>query len=490
MENYKLYINSQFIDSSSKKTFQSIDPSTEQPWASIAEANAEDVNNAVEAAYNAFHGEWSSVLPNQRGQFLRAIGDQLKENAELLGTIETRDTGKMFKETKFQANYIAEFYYYYAGLADKIEGSTLPIDKPDMQVFTSREPVGVIAAVVPWNSQQLLSAIKLAPALAMGNTIIIKASEWAPTPLLELAKLIDKVGLPKGVVNIITGFADECSKVLTSHKKINRIAFTGGMHTAKHIVRNSAENLSQVTLELGGKSPVAVFNDAKIENALNGVTAGIFGASGQSCIAGSRLYIQKEIYNEFLEKITDKAKKIKIGQPMNEDTQMGPLATLNQLNNIEEKIKETIEQGGRLITGGEKPKEINQGWYYKPTIIECDHHNLPAAENELFGPVLSIMKFSDEEEVIRLMNDNSYGLAAGIFTENNGTALRVSKAVRSGIVFVNTYRLISPIAPFGGFKNSGFGRESGMEAIKDYSNIKTTWINTSTEPISDPFIIR
>ena len=490
MEHYKLYINGKFTESSSKKTFQTIDPSTEQPWATIAEANKEDVNSAVEAAYNAFQGEWSSTLPTQRGQFLRAIGDQLKENAELLGTIETRDTGKMFKETKFQANYIAEFYYYYAGLVDKIEGSTLPIDKPDMQVFTTREPVGVVAAVIPWNSQQLLSAIKLAPALAMGNTIIIKASEAAPTPLLELAKLIDKVGLPKGVVNIITGFAEECSKVLTSHQKINRIAFTGGMHTAKHIVRNSAENLSQVTLELGGKSPVAVFNDAKIDNALNGVTASIFGASGQSCIAGSRLYLQEGIYDDFLNKISTKAKQIKIGPPMNEETQMGPLATLNQLNNIQEKIDQTIQQGGRLITGGEKPTEINQGWYYKPTIIECDHHNLPVAENELFGPVLSVMKFSNEEEVIKLMNDNSYGLAAGIFTENNGVAHRVSKAVKAGIVFVNTYRLISPIAPFGGFKNSGFGRESGMETMKDYSNLKTTWINTSKNPMGDPFIIR
>ena len=208
MEEYKLYINGKFVDSVSNKTFESIDPTTEEPWAKIAEAQSTDVNNAVESAYNAFHGEWSSMLPGQRGQFLRAIGDQLKENAELLGKIETRDTGKMFKETKFQANYIAEFYYYYAGLTDKIEGSTLPIDKPEMQVFTTREPVGVVAAVIPWNSQQLLSAIKLAPALAMGNTIIVKASEAAPTPLLELAKLIDKVGLPNGVVNIITGFAD------------------------------------------------------------------------------------------------------------------------------------------------------------------------------------------------------------------------------------------------------------------------------------------
>ena len=396
----------------------------------------------------------------------------------------------MFKETKFQANYIAEFYYYYAGLVDKIEGSTLPIDKPDMQVFTTREPVGVIAAVIPWNSQQLLSAVKIAPALAMGNTIILKASETSPTPLLELAKLIDKVGLPKGVVNIITGFADQCSKVLTSHNKINRIAFTGGMHTAKHIVRNSAENLSQVTLELGGKSPVAVFNDAKIDNALNGVTASIFGASGQSCIAGSRLYLQEGIYDDFLNKISTKAKQIKIGPPMNEETQMGPLATLNQLNNIQQKIDQTIQQGGRLITGGEKPKEINQGWYYKPTIIECDHHNLPVAENELFGPVLSVMKFDTEEEVISKMNDNQYGLSSGVYTSNLSRGMRVSKAIRAGITFVNTYRLISPSAPFGGIKDSGYGKEAGIDSIKDYTRVKTTWFYTSDEPSLDPFSIR
>jgi len=304
MEHYKLYINGEFKNSSSNSIFESLDPSTEKPWATIAEAKNEDVNYAVESAYSAFYGEWSRTLPSQRGDFLRAIGDQIKQNSEFLGKIETVDTGKIFKETKFQANYIAEYYYYYAGLADKVEGSTLPIDKSDIQVFTTREPIGVIAAIIPWNSQQFLTAVKLAPALAMGNTVIIKASEIAPTPLLELAKLIDKVGLPKGVINIITGFADECGKVLTSHPKVNRIAFTGGTNTARNIVKNSAENLSQVTLELGGKSPVAIFNDAKIDNALNGVTASIFGASGQSCIAGSRLYIQEKIYDEFLEKIS------------------------------------------------------------------------------------------------------------------------------------------------------------------------------------------
>lgn len=490
MQKYKNYINGVFVESQSGSSFKSVDPSTEKEFAEICAAEEFEVNLAVESAHNAFNEKWSKVLPYQRAKYLRSIGDQLKDKAELLGTIETKDTGKLFKETKFQANYIAEYYYYYAGLVDKIEGSTLPIDKEDMHVFTSRVPLGVVAAIIPWNSQMFLTAVKLAPALAMGNTIVIKASEIAPTPLLEFAKIIDKVGLPDGVVNIITGYADTCSKILTSHPKINKIAFTGGVETAKHIVKNSAENLSQLSLELGGKSPVVVFKDARKDNAINGIMASIFGATGQSCIAGSRLYLQEDIYQDYLYELKKRTEAIKIGDPLSATTQLGPLATLKQLKNIQEKIQQTIEQGGKIITGGKKVSSFKNGYYFEPTIIECDNHNLPVAENELFGPVLSVMKFKNEDQAIQLMNDNSFGLAAGIFTENNGIAMRVSKAVQAGIIFVNTYRLISPVAPFGGFKNSGYGRESGLEVMKDYSNIKTTWISTSTEPLSDPFNIR
>jgi len=490
MQKYKNYINGVFVESQSGSSFKSVDPSTEKEFAEICAAEEFEVNLAVESAHNAFNEKWSKVLPYQRAKYLRSIGDQLKDKAELLGTIETKDTGKLFKETKFQANYIAEYYYYYAGLVDKIEGSTLPIDKEDMHVFTSRVPLGVVAAIIPWNSQMFLTAVKLAPALAMGNTIVIKASEIAPTPLLEFAKIIDKVGLPDGVVNIITGYADTCSKILTSHPKINKIAFTGGVETAKHIVKNSAENLSQLSLELGGKSPVVVFKDARKDNAINGIMASIFGATGQSCIAGSRLYLQEDIYQDYLDELKKRTEAIKIGDPLSASTQLGPLATLKQLKNIQEKIQQTIEQGGKIITGGKKVSSFKNGYYFEPTIIECDNHSLPVAENELFGPVLSVMKFKNEDQAIELMNDNSFGLAAGIFTENNGIAMRVSKAVQAGIIFVNTYRLISPVAPFGGFKNSGYGRESGLEVMKNYSNIKTTWISTSTEPLSDPFNIR
>ena len=339
LKKYKMFINGEWVDSESKKTFKSLNPENNEPWAEAPEANEKDVDKAVKSAQKAFEGKWPNLFPRERAKYLKAIAEQLRENAELLGKIETIDTGKLFKETKTQANYIAEYYDYYAGLADKVEGTVLPIDKANMQVITTRVPIGVVAAIIPWNSQMLLTAVKLAPALAMGNTVVIKSSELAPATLFEFGKLIEKTGIPKGVVNIISGFGEPCGKALTSHNLVERVAFTGGPETARHIIKNSAENLSQVSLELGGKSPVAVFEDADQENALNGITAGIFGASGQSCIAGSRLYIQNSIYNNFLEKIVNRAKKIKLGPPMEIKTQMGPLSSLKQLEIIEKNIK-------------------------------------------------------------------------------------------------------------------------------------------------------
>ncbi len=487
LKTFKMFINGKWVDSVSKKTFNTLNPENNEPWATVPEANEKDVDIAVKSAQKAFEKNWSILHPKERAKYLYKIANELRLNAEHLGKIETIDTGKLFRETKTQANYIAEYYEYFAGLADKVEGTVVPIDKKNMQVITTRIPIGVVAAIIPWNSQMLLTAVKLAPALAMGNTVVIKASELAPITLLEFAKLIQKSGLPDGVVNIITGLGEPCGKALTSHDLVERIAFTGGPDTAKYIVKNSSENLSQVSLELGGKSPVAVFNDADQKNALNGITAGIFGASGQSCIAGSRLYIQSEIYDEFLDKLVSKAKKIKLGNPMDKDSQMGPLSNFKQLEFIEKIVKETINQGGKLRCGGKRSNVSNKGYYYPATIIECKNHNMPSAENELFGPVLSVMKFKTEAEVIELMNDNKYGLSSGVYSTNLARAMRVSKAVRAGIVFVNTYRLISPVAPFGGIKDSGYGKEAGIESIKEYTRLKTTWYNTSEEPMSDPF---
>ena len=487
IQDFKMYINGEWVDSSSGKKIETLNPENNEVWATVPEANEKDVDKAVQSAQKAFENNWSTLHPRERAKYLKLIADQLRANAEHLGKIETIDTGKLYRETKTQANYIAEYYEYFAGLADKVEGTVVPIDKPDMQVTTTRIPIGVVAAIIPWNSQMLLTAVKLAPALAMGNTVVIKASELAPVTLLEFAKLIDKAGLPKGVINIITGLGEPCGKALTTHNLVERIAFTGGPETAKHIVKNSAENLSQVSLELGGKSPVVVFDDADQENALNGITAGIFGASGQSCIAGSRLYLHTKIYDEFLKKLINKAEKIKLGSPMEQDAQMGPLNSFKQLENIEKNIKATIEQGGKIRCGGKRSSISNKGYYFPATIIECENHNLPVAENELFGPILSVMKFENEKEVIEKMNDNKYGLSSGVYTSNFARGLRVSKAIRAGIVFINTYRLISPMAPFGGLKDSGYGKEAGIESIKEYTRIKTTWYNSSDKPISDPF---
>ena len=486
-QDYKMYINGEWIISSSGKKIETLNPETNEVWATVPEANDEDVDFAVQSAQKAFDTSWSKLHPRDRAKYLRLIANELRNNAEHLGKIETIDTGKLFRETKTQANYIAEYYDYFAGLADKVEGTVVPIDKEDMQVTTTRVPIGVVAAIIPWNSQMLLTAVKLAPALAMGNTVVIKASELAPVTLLEFAKLIEKTGIPKGVVNVITGLGDPCGKALTQHNLVERIAFTGGPETARHIVKNSSHNLSQVSLELGGKSPVAVFDDADQENALNGITAGIFGASGQSCIAGSRLYIQANIYDDFLNKLIDKANNIKLGPPMSEETQMGPLNSLKQLELIEKNINETEAQGGKIRCGGKRSHFSNKGYYFPATIIECNNHNLPTAENELFGPVLSVMKFEKEEELINLMNDNKYGLSSGVYTKDLGRGMRVSKAIRAGIVFVNTYRLISPMAPFGGMKDSGYGKEAGQESIKEYTRVKTTWFNASQKPMSDPF---
>jgi aldehyde dehydrogenase (NAD+)/betaine-aldehyde dehydrogenase len=487
IQDFKMFIDGEWVESSSNKKIETLNPENNEVWATVPEANEEDVNKAVIAAQKAFETTWGNLHPAERAKYLRAIADELRKNAEHLGKIETIDTGKLYRETRTQANYIAEYYDYFAGLADKVEGTVVPIDKPDMQVTTVRIPIGVVAAIIPWNSQMLLTAVKLAPALAMGNTVVIKASELAPVTLLEFAKLIQNAGIPKGVVNVITGLGEPCGRALTTHNLVERIAFTGGPETAKHIIKNSAENLSQVSLELGGKSPVVVFDDADQENALNGITAGIFGASGQSCIAGSRLYLHAKIYDEFLDKLIEKAKRIKLGGPMNEETQMGPLNSFKQLENIEKNIEATVEQGGKIRCGGKRSDISDKGYYFPATIIECDNHNLPAAENELFGPILSVMKFNDEAEVIDKMNDNKYGLSSGVYTSNFARGHRMSKAIRAGIVFINTYRLISPMAPFGGIKDSGYGKEAGIESIKDYTRIKTIWSNTSDKPMSDPF---
>jgi aldehyde dehydrogenase (NAD+) len=485
----QMLIDGAWVDSSDGKSFDSVSPVTGKPWARVPEASAADVDRAVRAADRAFtSGPWAAMTPSQRGKCLRKLGDLLADRSEDLGRAETIDTGKMLKETRWQAKYISEFFHFYAGAADKIAGEVLPIDKPDLFVFTNREPLGVVAAVVPWNSQLFLVAVKIGPALAAGNTVVLKASEHASVAMLDFGRLIAEAGFPPGVVNIVTGHT-EVGQALTSHPLVARISFTGGPTAARHIVRNSAENFAEVSLELGGKSPFIVFEDADLESAVNGSVAGIFGATGQSCVAGSRLIVHESIADAFLEKMVKLAKSIRIGDPLAEETQMGPLCTEGQLRHIEAHVSLAQKEGGKVLTGGRQPPGLG-GTYYEPTIIDCPSPGLTIVDTELFGPVLSVLRFRTEEEAIALANQSLHGLAAGIFTLNGARQLRVARAVRSGIVWVNTYRVVSPVAAFGGVKGSGYGRESGFQAMFDYTRPKTIWVNTSDAPMANPFVMR
>ena len=416
------------------------------------------------------------------------LADLTAANAQALAEVETRDTGKIIRETSAQIAYVADYYAYYGGLADKIEGAHLPIDKHDMEVWIRREPVGVVAAIVPWNSQLFLAAVKLGPALAAGCTVVVKASEDGPAPLLEFARLVHEAGFPPGVVNIITGFGDDCGATLTRHPKVAHVAFTGGPATARHIVRNSAENLASTSLELGGKSPFVVFADADLDSAANAQVAGIFAAAGQSCVAGSRLIIEASVKERFLAILKSKAEAVRMGPPEDPQTEIGPLCTDRQRRLIESVVDASIAAGAGLVSGGRAPDR--PGFYFPPTILDCDDVVASATTTELFGPVLTVESFDTEEQAVELANCTPFGLAAGVFTTSLTRAHRMVKRITAGVVWVNTYRAVSPIAPFGGYGMSGHGREGGLAAALDFTRTKTVWLRTSDDPIPDPFVMR
>jgi acyl-CoA reductase-like NAD-dependent aldehyde dehydrogenase len=487
MRHFQQYIDGQFEDAGA--TFPSIDPATGEHWAMMPEARSDDVERAVEAAHRALRtGTWPAMTPTARGKLLLRLAELTALNAQALAEVETRDTGKIIRETSAQIAYVADYYAYYGGLADKIEGAHLPIDKPDMEVWIRREPVGVVAAIVPWNSQLFLAAVKLGPALAAGCTVVVKASEDGPAPLLEFARLVHEAGFPPGVVNIITGFGDDCGAALTRHPKVAHVAFTGGPATARHVVRNSAENLASTSLELGGKSPFVVFADADLESAANAQVAGIFAAAGQSCVAGSRLIVEASVKQRFLAILKAKAEAVRMGPPHDPETEIGPLCTDRQRLLIASVVDASVAAGADLVTGGRAPDR--PGFYYPPTILDCDDVEAPATTTELFGPVLTVESFQTEEQAVELANSTPYGLAAGVFTQNLTRAHRMIKHITAGVVWVNTYRAVSPIAPFGGYGMSGHGREGGLAAALDYTRTKTVWLRTSDDPIPDPFVMR
>ena len=488
MDQFQQYIDGVFENGSA--TFESVNPANGESWALMPEARTNDVNHAVESAMRALRDpRWANLNATKRGQLLYRLADLVEQHAQNIAQLETRDTGKIIRETSAQISYVADFYRYYAGLADKMEGSHLPIDRPDMEVWLKREPIGVVAAIVPWNSQLFLSAVKLGPALAAGCTVVLKASEDGAAPLLEFAKLVDEAGFPPGVVNVITGFGPECGSVLASHPLVSRVAFTGGPETARHIVRHCAENLASTSLELGGKSPFLVFEDADIESAANTQVSAIFAASGQSCVAGSRLIIARSVKDEFIERLRRTAAGVVVDDPSDSRTEVGPLCTLRQRDWINEVVESSIASGAKLVAGGHNIDR--PGFFYQPTILDCSEQpDAPSVRKELFGPVLSVLTFDTEEEALQLANDTQYGLAAGVFTNNLAKAHRMVNNINAGIVYVNTYRAVSPIAPFGGHGQSGYGREGGIQAALDYTKIKSVWLNTSEDKVPDPFLMR
>jgi acyl-CoA reductase-like NAD-dependent aldehyde dehydrogenase len=487
LTHFPMFIDGQFCAGDTGQVMQTINPATGAAWATFDCAAAADVERAVGAAARVLDDPaWRDMTQTARGKLLYRLADLIEDNAEVLGRIETTDSGKLAAETVSQTRYVADYYRYYAGLADKIEGAVLPIDKPDMLVFTTRHPIGVVVAIVPWNAQMFLTATKLGPALAAGCSVVLKASEIAPAPMLEFARLIHEAGFPPGVVSVITGDAENCAIPLTRHPRVDRIAFTGGPETARHVVRNSAENFAVTTLELGGKSPILVFEDADLDAAANGLIAGNFGASGQSCVAGSRGLVQRSIYEALAARIEEKTHDLIVGDPQDSATHLGPLCTVAQVERIEATLAKATAQGATIRFGGTGLG----GHYFAPTLVECPSPDIETLKVEMFGPIMSLVPFDSEDEAIAMANDSEFGLGSGVFTRDLARAHRVSGRIKSGITWVNTYRAVSPIAPFGGFSQSGYGREAGQEAILDYTRSKTTWINTSDAPMGNPFVMR
>ncbi len=474
------------------ETFESFDPFTGKAWATIPKGTTADVEAAVEAASKAFRqGEWASMTPTTRGKLLVRLADLITENADRLARIETRDNGKLLAEMGGQLRYVPEWYRYYGGLADKIEGGVLPIDKPGMFAFTRYEPLGVIAAIVPWNSPLLLLTWKLAPLLAAGNTVVIKPSEHASASTLAFVELFKQAGFPDGVVNTVTGFPAEVGVPLVRHPDIAKIAFTGGEPGGIAVYKAAAEGLKHVTLELGGKSANIVFGDADLESATNGVISGIFAATGQTCVAGSRLLVHRKIESELIERVVGLAKTARLGNPMSQDTQVGPITTLPQRDKVLGYIDVAMNEGARCELGGKRPAapEFSDGWFVEPTIFSGVKNSMRIAQEEVFGPILSIIPFDDEDEAFALANDTQYGLGAGLWTADIGRAIRGSSKLQAGTVWVNTYRAVSYMAPFGGYKRSGLGRESGQDAIYSYLQNKSVWIDTLGKT-GNPFVLK
>jgi acyl-CoA reductase-like NAD-dependent aldehyde dehydrogenase len=492
MQSFPMHIDGGAHQPLGQDWFETEDPFLGEVWAQVARGNAEDVDAAVTAAHTAFtSGPWPELTATQRGALLHTLGDAIAEHAAELAETEVRDNGKLWVEMFGQLTYLPQWFYYYGGLADKLDGSVLPLDKKGFFAYTRKEPVGVTAIITPWNSPLLLLAWKLAPALAAGCTVVIKPSEFTSVSTLRLVAVLEEAGLPPGVVNVVTGFGAEVGSPLVQHPLVRKISFTGSDVTGRRINELAAPLLKHVSLELGGKSPNIVFADADIESAVNGVVSGIFAATGQTCLAGSRLLVQESVHDDVVRRVVELAGTARMGNPREETTQVGPISTRPQLAKVLEYIDIARQEGAQPVLGGgraDRPECAN-GWFVEPTIFTGVDNSMRIAQEEVFGPVLAVIPFEDEDDAVRIANDSRFGLGAGVWTSDIARAFRMSERIHSGTVWVNTYRAVSFMAPFGGVKDSGLGRENGAEAIEAYLETKTVWVNTGA-PSGNPFVLR
>ena len=490
MKRYGHYINGFQVAPASGAYVASEDPYSGEVWAEIARGDARDVDAAVSSAKSAFtNGPWSRMSATRRGAMLRKVADLIAEEAPRLAQIEQRDNGKLAAEVDAQVRYVSDYFHYYAGLADKVQGEVIPNEKSASFTYTRHEPRGVVAIITPWNSPLTLTSWKLAPALAAGCTVVIKPSEFTSCAIVEFADLFRRAGVPEGVVNVVTGFGDEVGAPLVSHPDVAHIGFTGGEAAGIRVYELAARGLKTVTLELGGKSPNIVFADADLEQALHGVLSGIFAASGQSCQAGSRLLLQRSIHDRFVERLIKLTSEIKLGDPTLPETQMGPIATRPQFEKILKYIEIAKSEGARCVAGGKARPDLGAGQFIEPTIFTAVDTRMRIAQEEVFGPVLSVLPFEDEADAIRIGNDVAYGLAAAVWTRDLQRAMLMTEKLKAGTVWVNTYRATSFTAPFGGMKRSGVGRESGIDAIREYLDTKCVWMS-SDAAVANPFIRR
>lgn len=487
-----LFIDGRFVAPRSGVYVPSYDPTTAEPWYEFAQADAADVDAAVASARAALvNPAWRRLTQTDRGKLVRRLADLVLAHADELAMIECRDNGKLLKEMRAQMRAIPDSYLYFAGMADKLQGDTIPVNKLDTLNFNLREPIGVVAMIIPWNSPLMMLTGTLAPCLAIGNTIVVKPSEHASASTLALAELVIEAGIPPGVVNVVTGDGATTGEALTRHPGVAKYVFTGSTETGRRIAANAAANLVPCQMELGGKSPHVVFADVDVEKAVNGVVSGVFAAAGQTCVAGSRCFVEAAIYPRFIEALVERTRRIKVGHPQADDTDIGPLALSAQLAKVEDYVASGVREGATIAVGGRRPQDsaLARGWYHEPTVMTQASNQMRFMREEIFGPVVGVVPFDSEAEMIALANDTEYGLAAGIWTQNIDRAMRFARSIEAGTVWVNTYRSAAYMSANGGTKKSGYGRRGGFEVMREFSKLKNVVIDYSGA-MQDPFVIR